>query len=149
MRAKIHEEIAMKSPYLGSSRVSPNFSHKELPSWAPAEGRKGEFSGEKGLDVFEADAKLSDSSPYCLLQPSETVHQEDFSCLRRMEQAPVPTVSPAQTLYCVESAPYSMASLFPSQADHYPLWSRHALRWSPKPHSAPHLHPTARSIRPP
>lgn len=110
----------MKSPYLGSSRVSPNFSQKELPSWAPAEGTKSDYLSEKSLDVFAADAKLSDSPSYCLLQPSETVHQEDFSCLRRMEQAPLPTVSPAQTVYCVESAPYSMASLFPSQSGPLP-----------------------------
>lgn len=110
----------MKSPYLGSSRVWPNFSEKELPSWAPAEGRKSEVLREKSLDVFAADATLSDSPPYSLLQPSETVHQEDFSCLKRMEQAPLPTVFPAQTMYCDESAPYSMASLSPSQSGPLP-----------------------------
>ena len=106
----------MKSPCLGSGRISPNFSQKELPSLALAEGRKGEFLQEKSLDGFAADAALSDSPPYCLLQPSETSHQEDFFSLRRMEQVPLPTVFPAQTMYCVQSAPYSMASLFHPQS---------------------------------
>lgn len=120
-RAEIDQELVMKSPYLDSGHVSPNFSQKELPSWAPGEGRKGEFLLEKSLDGFATDATLSDSPPYCFLQPSETVHPEDFSCMRRMEQAPLPTVFPAHTMYCVQSAPYSLASPFHSPSGPLPL----------------------------